>query len=108
MIAPTINLPPEEMQFVVNEASFWLYVHSAILYGFMEGELPNQEVCIQWLECGKQIGVIPSENYISPEFKAVDKITGFNDLCQKCKISRRFVIKSGIFICNQCKTEYNP
>lgn len=107
-VQPTPFLPREELQYVVNCSEFWLGIHSAILYGLMDGVLPNADVCLQWIECGKQAGIFPEQGFIPPDFKIADRITGFNELCNKCKVGRRFDYKKGSFYCNQCNTEYDP
>lgn len=56
------------IQELVNEANFWLTIHSCILYGLMEGELPNAERCLHYLELGERFGVKPDKDYISPGF----------------------------------------
>lgn len=56
------------IQEVVDMSNFYLKLHSAILYGLIEGELPNQERCLHYLELGKRHGVSPDDNFIPDEF----------------------------------------
>lgn len=51
------------IQELVNLSWFLLKIHSAILYGFLEGDLPNAERCEYYLELGKHYGVKPDDNY---------------------------------------------
>lgn len=58
------HLPCLTMQELVNPAEFFLCLHSAILYGFIEGELPDAEKCEHYIELGKHYGVMPVKGYV--------------------------------------------
>ena len=70
---PDVDIP---LQTGVNEAEFWLMVHSCILYGLMEGDAENinPDQCIKVLERGKKFGILPQKGYISPEFKLKSQV----------------------------------
>lgn len=61
-------LPCLSLQEVVNISEFYLKVHSCILYGLIEGELPDQEKCLHYLEIGKRYGLTSDKDYIPPDF----------------------------------------
>lgn len=65
---PDIDIP---LQTGVNEAEFWLMIHSCILYGLMSGDANNIKVenCKKVLKNGERHGIFPQKGYISPEFK---------------------------------------
>lgn len=69
---PDVDIP---LQIGVNEAEFWLCIHSCILYGLMSGDPDNINVdqCIKVLARGKKFGILPEKGYISPEFNLINK-----------------------------------
>jgi len=67
LASPDIDIP---LQTGVNEAEFWLIIHSCILYGLMKGDANNINVeqCQKILERGKKFGILPQKGYVSPDF----------------------------------------
>lgn len=53
-----------ELQDLVNLSWFLIKLHSAILYGLMEGELPDVDRCNFYVEKGKRLGLEPDDNYL--------------------------------------------
>lgn len=50
----------------IDGANFFLKIDSAVQYGLMKsnGNKVNVERCLEWLEIGKQLGILPNEDYM--------------------------------------------
>lgn len=56
------------LQEVMNISTFYLKIHSCILYGLLEGELPNAEKCLHYINMGKRHGLVADEDYCPIDF----------------------------------------
>lgn len=63
----------EEIQLMVDAANYCLLIHSAILYGLLEGD-PEEiafDKCVQVVEKGKLLGYVPNEDYLKPKSETI-------------------------------------
>lgn len=96
---------PEEWQMAVNGAEFWLMVDSAIQYGLMqmtgedgkpmEGSGVNVNRCLEILETGKALGIVPDPKILEHIKSTIP--SRYSPPGRRCKLPRDYFtqIKSG-------------
>lgn len=62
----------QELQHVVNLAGFYLMIHSARLYGLIQGgpEI-NTDQCQKYIDIGKAASIYPDKDFIDPELNLI-------------------------------------